>query len=125
MAEFKPIAQADFVAKRRKQFGPLAMKARFDAKRRMIVITFDKGFEVALEVDRAFDLTDASNSQLSEVVIAGAGDALHFPRLDADFSIPRLLEGFLGPMDWTRKLARAEASRRNGKLGGRPAKVAA
>jgi hypothetical protein len=53
----------------------------------------------------------------------GAGGSIHFPRLDAFFSIPKLLEGFLGPLHWARREARAAASRENGKLGGRPKRV--
>jgi hypothetical protein len=61
---------------------------------------------------------------------------LHFPALDADLYIPALLEGFFGSKRWmaarlgelggkARSAAKARASRANGRLGGRPKKVAA
>jgi hypothetical protein len=59
-----------------------------------------------------------------DITVEGAGNTLHFPKLDADFSVSRLLEGFLGPLEWTKREARAAASRENGKRGGRPRKEA-
>jgi hypothetical protein len=124
MAEFKPITAADFAAKRREPIGPQAIAARFDADRRRIVIELDSGIEFSFEADRASGLSGADPANLHDVVVEGGGSALRFPRLDLDFSIPQLLEGFLGPLKWTRRLARAAASRRNGGLGGRPRKAA-
>jgi hypothetical protein len=63
------------------------------------------------------------------------GFGLHFPALDADLYIPALLEGFFGSKRWmaarlgelggkARSAAKARASRANGRMGGRPKKVA-
>jgi hypothetical protein len=125
MAEFKPITQAEFERKRRVPAGPVAVGALFDARRRRIVISLDSGIEFSFEAAKAHGLESADDSALRQIRIEGAGETLRFPSLDVDFSIPRLLEGFLGPLAWTRRLARAEASRRNGALGGRPRKAAA
>jgi hypothetical protein len=126
MAEFVTIDAAAFRkgAARGKKLGPRALSARFDARHHRIVVHLDTGIDLSFDPRNAFGLEKAAAEDLEGVEVAGAGGALHFPRLDAFFSVPRLLEGFLGPMDWARREARATASRENGKLGGRPRKVA-
>lgn len=128
MAEFKTIDAATFEkatarASRAKPV-PRAVSARFDKRNRRIWIRLDTGIDVAFDPRRAHGLQDAQDCDLADVSIEGVGGALHFPRLDADFSVARLLEGFLGPLEWTRREARAAASRENGKRGGRPRKAA-
>lgn len=125
MAEFSKLTQAEFAARRRGSATPRAVSARFDGIRRRVIIELDSGLELAFDPARAAGLGGARDAQLGEVTIVGAGSALRFAALDVDFSIPRLLEGFVGPLAWERKIARAEASRRNGAKGGRPRKVAA
>ncbi|MFM9967386.1 MAG: DUF2442 domain-containing protein, partial [Burkholderiales bacterium] len=56
------------------------------------------------------------------------------PRLDVDLYVPSLLRGVLGTREWMAEIgkmgggatsaAKAKASAENGKLGGRPKKVA-
>ena len=123
MAEFMQIDARAFKAGRRRSPTPRAVAARF-ANGRM-TIELDNGLELAFDPHRAHGLEQARATDLAQVEIAGPGTALHFPTLDAYFSIARLIEGFLGPMDWSRREARAAASRSNGALGGRPRKVAA
>lgn len=124
MAEFKPITRGAFVAgaKRGHPPQPRALSVAFDRERHRIVIHLDTGLDLSFDPRSAYGLETAGASELADVEVAGAGGSIHFPRLDAFFSIPRLLEGFLGPLHWTRRDARAAASRDNGKLGGRPRK---
>ena len=124
MASFKPITDKAFNegAERGKKLGPHAVSAHFDALNHRIVMHLDNGIDVSFDPRQAYGLERANAQELSEIDIVGAGGSLHFPELDAFFSIPRILEGFFGPMDWARREARAEASRQNGKLGGRPKK---
>lgn len=125
MAKFTAIDERTFEkAKERARPVPHAISARYDRRSRRISIRLDTGIEVSFSPRDAFGLEDASEEQLTSVVIDGAGSTLHFPKLDADFSIVRILEGFLGPMEWSQRERRAIASRENGKLGGRPRKVA-
>jgi hypothetical protein len=80
-------------------------------------------------------LESAKPSQLAIIEISPSGLGLHFPKLDADLYLPTLLDGWLGSKRWTaarmgerggraRTRAKRIASRENGKLGGRPRKVA-
>ena len=61
---------------------------------------------------------------------------VYFPWLDTDFYIPALLEGIFGSQKWmaarlgakggrVKSLAKSAAARANGRLGGRPPKLAA
>lgn len=126
MAKFIPVDEIEFARKSRTRTvkSPYAVAARFDGRRKRLVVELDTGVEFSFEPARAFGLQDASGADLRDVFIDGGGTTLSLPRLDADFSIARLLEGFLGPLDWVRREARANASRQNGKLGGRPRKAA-
>jgi hypothetical protein len=73
---------------------------------------------------------------LADVEIAGAGHALHWPQLDADFTVPGLLMGVFGTRAWmasefarragqAKSPAKAAAARANGRKGGRPRRKAA
>ncbi|WP_353199449.1 DUF2442 domain-containing protein [Sandarakinorhabdus sp.] len=123
MAEFVPITAKAFREGGKHKPGPHAVEARFDAARHRIVVELDTGLELAFDPARAHGLEHASAAELAGVAVAGAGSALHVPALDAYFTVARLLEGFLGPLDWSRREARAAASRANGALGGRPRKA--
>jgi hypothetical protein len=78
-------------------------------------------------------LENAKPSQLDEIEISPSGLGIHFPKLDADFYLPSLLEGFLGSRRWmasrlgrvggkSRSLAKRAAAKANGRMGGRPKK---
>jgi hypothetical protein len=80
-------------------------------------------------------LEGAKPTQLGTIEISPSGLGLHFPKLDADLYLPALLDGWFGSKCWTaarmderggraRTAAKRGASRENGKLGGRPRKVA-
>ena len=124
MAEFVEVGETAFVRKGKTaaRHSPYAVSARYIALRKRVVIVLDSGVEFSFESAKAFGLEGASDEELRNVVIDGAGSTLSFPRLDADFSVARLLEGVLGPTEWSRREARANASRANGRLGGRPPK---
>ncbi len=125
MAEFIVPDAAAFARAERKPTTPRAVDVRFDKRSRRIKLRLDTGLDVMFDPRAAYGLEAATDDDFVGAVIEGGGTVLHLPRLDADFSVARLLEGFLGPLDWTRREARAEASRRNGAKGGRPRKVAA
>lgn len=128
MAEFKQVTAGDFARAteqgRQSYPTPRAVSARFDRRSRRLVVRLDTGIEFSFDPTASKDLTTASADSLATVVIDGRGSCLHFPALDTDLSVARLLEGFLGPMAWTQRETRAAASRENGKRGGRPRKAA-
>ncbi|MHB8531004.1 MAG: DUF2442 domain-containing protein [Caulobacteraceae bacterium] len=116
MAEFKTIDAAAFKAAgdrgKRAHATPRAVSARFDKRRQRIVVGLDAGVDFAFDPKRAQGLSGANADDLVGVTVEGVGSTLHFPRLDADFTVSRLLEGSSGP--WTGpagKLARSPLAR--------------
>lgn len=112
-----------------------AISARHDVRRAKIVVVLDSGLELAFPPDLAEGLSNAKPSDLSVIEISPTGLGLHFPRIDADLYVPSLLEGVFGSPSWmaqvigkkggtSRSEAKQLASRKNGRLGGRPRKVA-
>ena len=110
---------------------PFAVAASFDEQRRMIAVSLNNGVEVKFPADKMQGLSGAKPEDLAEIEISPAGYGLHFPKLDADFSLPGLLAGVFGTRQWMAALLGAEggksvskrkamAARSNGRLGGRP-----
>ena len=115
---------------------PKALSAAYDAKSRRIVIHLSSKVDLSFSHRDAQGLEHAKPSQLKDIEISPSGFGIHFPRLDADIYLPALLEGFLGSREWmaarlgqvggrSRSSAKRAAARTNGRLGGRPKKVAA
>jgi len=113
---------------------PVATAVRYDRRIGRIVIDLSSRLEVAFRANDAQGLEHAKPSELSKIEISPSGLGIHFPLLDADLYLPALLEGFLGSKRWmaaqmgkaggkVSTKAKAAASRRNGKLGGRPRKI--
>jgi hypothetical protein len=114
---------------------PHAVSARYDRRIGRIVVRLSTGLEISFSPSDAEGLETATWQQLREIEIDPPGFGLHFPALDADLYIPALLEGYFGSKRWmaarlgelggkARSDAKAQASRTNGRLGGRPKKVA-
>jgi len=111
-----------------------AKNAHYQRNTDRVVIELSTGIEVAFRPRDAQGLEHAKPSQLDTIKISPSGLGIHFPKLNADIYLPALLEGFLGSRRWmaaehgklggsvSSKL-KAEAARRNGKLGGRPRKM--
>jgi hypothetical protein len=98
-------------------------------------VGLSNGLELGVPVNLAQGLAGAKPSELSEIEISLTGLGLHWPRLDADLYLPALLEGLFGTRRWMAKLmgkaggrssssAKQAAARANGRLGGRPRKLA-
>jgi len=114
---------------------PRAVSAHYDRKAGRIVIHLSSKLIVSFSPADAEGLEDALPSQLRQIEISPSGFGIHFPAVDADLYIPGLLEGFLGSKTWmasrlgeiggrSRSRAKKAASMANGRLGGRPKKVA-
>ena len=128
MARFEALSDAAFAkasARGKRLKGPFAVSARYDRRRGRVVVVLTTGLELAFDPHAAQGLEAASAEALSRVEVTGAGYGLYFPDLDIDISLPGLMQGLLGSREWMKRQARAEASRANGRLGGRPRKAVA
>ena len=114
---------------------PKAVSARYDRRLNRVIVRLNSNLDIAFSPQDAEGLERATPSQLQAIEITPSGFGIHFPKLDADLYLPALLEGFLGSRKWmarrlgmaggkSRSAAKKLAARNNGKLGGRPKKVA-
>ena len=112
-----------------------ALSARYDRRRRRVVVRLNTGIEVTFPVVLAEGLAGASPEDLAEIEVSPTGLGLHWPRLDADLYVPALLQGVLGSRSWmaaqmgaeggkSRSAAKGAAARENGRKGGRPRRAA-
>lgn len=112
---------------------PRAARARYDRKRTLIIVELTNGAFFGFPAHLGQGLRGATAEELAEVTVSPSGEALHWPRLDADLRVPALLQGIFGTRAWMRELgraggrvrseAKANAARENGRKGGRPRKV--
>jgi hypothetical protein len=130
MAEFRTPTQQEFDAitprtayKMQRQF--LATAARYDRRNERVMITLNSGAVVGFPLSVLPGLERATPDDLRKIEVEGGGYGLHVASLDADISIPSLLADQLGSTIMRRAVARANASKSNGRLGGRPRKPAA
>lgn len=114
---------------------PKAVSARYDRRLDRVIVHLNSNLDIAFAPQDAEGLEHAKPSQLEAIEITPSGFGIHFPKLDADLYLPALLEGFLGSRKWmarrlgaaggkSRSTAKKLAAKNNGKLGGRPKKVA-
>ncbi len=109
---------------------PRAAKARYDRRRRRILIELTNGCTFAFPPHLAQGLEQATDDELAEVEVMGAGYGLHWETLDVDFTVPGLLAGIFGTRSYMARHAgratspaKAAAARANGSKGGRPRKT--
>ena len=111
-----------------------AISARFDARKKLIVVELENGASFAFPPHLAQGLADARAADLAQIEITPQGTGLHWPRLDADLTVDGLLAGVFGSRSWMRahaaragsakSPAKTLAARANGAKGGRPRKSA-
>ncbi|MGO9171683.1 MAG: DUF2442 domain-containing protein [Rhodomicrobium sp.] len=112
------ISEAEFeranrrMAKRRAT-EPFAIAASFDEQRRMIAVSLNNGVEVKFPADKMQGLSGAKPEDLADIEISPAGYGLHFPKLDAGFSLPGLLACVFATRQWMAAISGAK--------GGKPA----
>jgi hypothetical protein len=110
--------------------GLRADRARFDPVDRRVILDLISGFSFGIPLARLREVSRATDAELSEVELDGAGSILHWENLDADYSVPALILSAVGTRDIARHFgraggkstsdAKAEAARLNGAKGGRP-----
>jgi hypothetical protein len=110
---------------------PRAVAARYDWQSGRLVVELANGCTLAFPPKLAQGLEAASEAQLAQVEILGAGYGLHWEALDADLSVPGLLAGLFGTKAYMAQQAgratspaKAAAARVNGAKGGRPRRAA-
>lgn len=109
---------------------PRAEAARYDRELGRVVVELTNGCTFAFPPRLAQGLETATEDQLAQVEVLGAGSGLHWEALDADLSIPGLLAGLFGTKAYLARQAgratspeKAAAARANGSKGGRPRKT--
>ena len=110
---------------------PRATAVRYDRHSGRVIVELTNGCIFAFPPRLAQGLETATEEQLSQAEILGAGSGLHWEALDVDFSIPGLLTGLFGTKAYlarqagrTTSPAKAAAARVNGAKGGRPRRSA-
>lgn len=110
---------------------PRARTARYDGRLGRVIVELTNGCTFAFPPRLAQGLEEATDEQLAEIKILGAGYGLHWEALDADLSIPGLLAGLFGTKAYMARQAgqatspaKAAAARANGAKGGRPRRSA-
>lgn len=136
--EFKPISEAEYLAAVERgriadETEPRAVSARYNRETGRVEIELANGCMFAFPARYGQGLQGATEEQLAAVEILPYGEALHWEEIDADLGVPQLVSGMFGSKAWMRQLgqlggqvkseAKAQASRENGKKGGRPRKT--
>jgi Protein of unknown function (DUF2442) len=113
---------------------PIAIAANYQPETGLIEIQFSNETRFAFPAHLGQGLAGATPEALADIEITPSGTGLHWESIDADLYIPALLEGIFGSRQWMTALARkggaakspakSQASRQNGKKGGRPRKDA-
>jgi len=107
-----------------------AVAAYYDASNDRVVIRLASGVDVAIPRRHLQGLENATDAQVANIQIEGAGSGLHWASLDVDHYVPGLLAGVFGTRRWmselgrkggsVRSVAKTAAARANGRMGGRP-----
>lgn len=86
------------------------------------MITLNNGVVAGFPLSFLPGLEEARPDDLRKIEVEGSGYGLRVASLDADISVPALLADHLGSPGMKIAVARAAASRANGRSGGRPRK---
>ena len=113
--------------------GPHAVSATYDARRDALSLRFEPSALLIIEKVRTAlpELSELSNSELAKVEVVGGGETLMWSEADVAIGVSALVARFVGTRAMRRAALRevaatpsarkAEAARKNGMLGGRPA----
>ncbi len=99
----------------------------------LFIVTLSNGERLVLQRELLEGLQSATRRQLANVEITPQGSGLHWPDLDVDLYVPSLRRHVYGTKQWMSRIgrlggaarteAKADASRINGRAGGRPKKA--
>lgn len=99
--------------------GPRAESAHYDAGRGRVIVRLTTGVEIGFAPRDAQGLQHAKRDDLAIIEVDALGLGIHFPRLDADFYVPALLDRILGSKSWV--TARSDAANGGSKGHAKPA----
>jgi hypothetical protein len=109
-----------------------ALAARYDTRKKCIVIDLTNGSSFSFPPQLAQGLGNAGPAELAQIEISPHGVGLHWPKLDTDLTVEGLLSGLFGSRSWLRQhaakagsvrsQAKTQAAKANGTKGGRPRK---
>ena len=109
---------------------PRAASVRYDAGTERIIVELTNGCQFVFPPQLVQGLAGAPSAALAKVTVTPTGWGLHWEDLDVDLSVPNLALGIFGTRAWMQVLgrrgglccsqAKARASRKNGRKGGRP-----
>ena len=121
-----PEARARAAAER--EAGLRARSARYDLAGQRILLELTSGYLFGVPVAQLPALARATRVQLAEVKVSATGSTIHFPSLDADYSVPGLVLALSARETGSRggrvrSEAKSLAAKANGAKGGRPRKV--
>ena len=112
-----------------------AVRAWYEADSERVFMELVNGVIMGFPHQLLQGLEHGTTQQLAEVEITPTGSSLHWESLDADLGVSQLISGLFGSKAWMTELgrqggklksvAKAQASRDNGKRGGRPRKTIA
>ena len=88
------------------EYEPRAKSARYEASTRRVVVELTNGCTFIFPADMGQGLSGASDEDLADLKVLGAGFGLHWERLDADLGIHELVMGVFGSREWMRELSR-------------------
>jgi Protein of unknown function (DUF2442) len=111
---------------------PRAIDAWYDKSSKKVFVELNNDLTIGVPYEKLQGLRDATLEQLTQVKITPSGYGLHWEVLDVDLGVPQIVAGLFGTKAWMAELgrqggkskseAKAQASRKNGSLGGRPRK---
>ncbi len=136
MAKSDEMKRAEAAAQARIADFPRVVKAGYAQDRDRLLIELSTGLGLLVDYHGVEGLERATSDDLNSAEISPSGFGLHFPALDADVYVPGLMEGKTGSAAYmaaqlgaaggrSRSAAKVRAARENGRLGGRPRKIAA
>ncbi len=132
---FAQIPAARARARQASRTEPRARAAKYDRKSGLVVIQLTSGAYFGFPARAHRWLRTATDDDLTNVEVTPGGDGLRWDSIDADLSVPALIQNSFGSKTWMRELgraggrsrsaAKARAARANGRKGGRPRKSSA
>lgn len=112
---------------------PRAISIEYRPNLDLFIVMLSSGERLVLQRELLEGLQSGSRRQIANVEITPQGSGLHWPDLDVDLYVPSLRRHVYGTKQWMSRIGRlggaartsvkAEASRINGRAGGRPRKT--